>query len=44
MGKPFLKFSVIDGECIVKKNKTNHHISSNSYPSATADKAIHNLK
>ena len=26
------------------KNKTNHPISSNSHPSATANKAIHRLK
>ena len=26
------------------KNKTNHQISSNSHPSATANKAIHSLK
>ena len=28
----------------IRKNKTNHPISSNSYPSATANKAIHSLK
>ena len=26
------------------KNKTNHPISSNNHPSATANKAIHSLK
>ena len=27
-----------------KKNKTNHLVSSNSHPSATANKAMHSLK
>ena len=29
---------------MINKNKTNHQISSNSHPSATANKAIHSLK
>ena len=29
---------------VFSKNKTNHPISSNSHPSATANKAIHSLK
>ena len=31
-------------EIDTRKNKTNHPISSNSHPSATANKAIHSLK
>ena len=29
---------------ILEQNKTNHPISSNSHPAATANKAIHSLK
>ena len=48
-GERFSSFCAINNFAVVTtmfkhKNKTNHPISSNSQPSATANKAIHSLK